>query len=178
MTDPSKIFDGLLVLQYRAGSKKALSLLASKYHTKLCRHSFCYTLDIEVSKDIVQDCWKIIINKIDSLKDPNLFGSWAFRIVTRKSLDLVSKKKRELQKLRESFVMASNDAIETDIEEPIKKLRHAILTLSIEQQMVLRLFYIENYALKEIAEILEISIGTVKSRLFHAREKLKQILNK
>lgn len=178
MSDPSKVFDGLLVLQYRSGTKKALSILVNRYHAKLCRHSYWYTHDIEASKDIVQDCWGIVIKKMDGLKEPNLFSSWAFRIVTRRSLDFVAKRKRELEKLRDSYVSATIETNEEDVEGAIKKLQDGIQKLSEEQQIVLRLFYIEKYSLKEISGILEISTGTVKSRLFHAREKLKTILKK
>lgn len=178
MTDPGKIFDGLIVLQYRSGTRKALNVLVKKYHNKLCKHSYWYTHDLEASKDIVQDCWSVMIKKMDTLKDPNLFGSWAFRIVTRKSLDFVGKRKRELEKLKEPIVSATIEENQKDIEVEVIKLRQAIQTLPKEQQMVLRLFYIEQYSLKEITDILEISIGTVKSRLFHAREKLKTILKK
>ena len=52
----------------------------------------------------------------------------------------------------------------------------SINSLSSKQQVIIKLFYNQNYKLKEISEILEISIGTAKSRLFHAREKLKTIL--
>ena len=178
MTDSNKVFDGLLVLQYRSGNKKALSVLVKKYHSKLCRHSYWYTHDIDTSKDIVQDCWSIIINKLDSLKNPNLFGSWAFRIVTRKSLDFVSQKKREqavlnnYQYVKTTYENADNKKVE------LYKLQEAIYNLTKDQQIVLRLFYIENYKLNEIGEILNISVGTIKSRLFHAREKLKKILKK
>ncbi len=178
MSDPSKIFDGLLVLQYRSGTKKAFSLLVNKYHNKLCKHSYWYTYDIEASKDIVQECWGIIINKLDRLNDPNLFGSWAFRIVTRKSLDFISKRKRELGKIEEYGLTATITDNEEDNKVVIQKLLKGIQTLPKEQQVVLRLFYTESYSLKEMGEILEISIGTVKSRLFHAREKLKIILIK
>ncbi len=178
MTDPSKIFDGLLVLQYRSGTKKAFSLLVSKYHNKLCKHSYWYTYDIDASKDIVQDCWGIVINKLADLKDPNRFGSWVFRIVTRKSLDFVNKRKRELGKRQEYGLNYTEVDAEEENDIAIQKLLKGIQTLAHEQQVVLRLFYIENYALKEISGILEISIGTVKSRLFHAREKLKIILKK
>jgi RNA polymerase sigma-70 factor (ECF subfamily) len=59
-------------------------------------------------------------------------------------------------------------------EESIKKaLLKAINELPIEQQQAIRLFYVEEYSLKEIGDLLNISVGTVKSRLFHAREKLK-----
>lgn len=178
MTDPSKIFDGLLVLQYRSGVRKALSILVNKYHNKLCKHSYWYTHDVNASKDIVQDCWAIIIKKLDGLKDPNLFGSWVFRIVTRRSLDFVKGRNRELGKLHEYHVVLVPEETEENRDEDVRKLINAMQSLPKEQQIVLRLFYTENYSLKEISEILNISIGTVKSRLFHAREKLKTILKK
>lgn len=176
MTDSNKTFDGLLVLQYRSGKKQALGLLVKRYHKKLCRHSFGYTHDIDASKDIVQDSWSTIIHKLDSLREPNLFGSWAFRIVTRRSLDFVRKKKREIEKVNSYPDLQNEDDAKVDKESDIKRLQLMIQVLPKDQQVVLRLFYTEEYSLKEIAEILEISVGTVKSRLFHAREKLKTIL--
>lgn len=176
MSDSNKIFDGLLVLQYRSGKKQALGLLVNRYHQKLCRHSFGYTHDIDASKDIVQDCWSTIIHKLDSLKEPNRFGSWAFRIVTRRSLDFVRKKKREIEKVNSYPDLQNEDDTKSIDESAIQTLQLMIRVLPEDQQVVLRLFYTEEYSLKEIAEILEISIGTVKSRLFHAREKLKTIL--
>ena len=178
MKNPSKIFDGLLVLQYRTGTKKAMNVLVKKYHNRLCRHSYRFTHDIDASKDIVQDCWRIIINKLDGLKDPNRFGSWSFRIVTRKSLDFVNKKNRAIIALRDYDHNLNSDEVETVVNPKTQKLLKAIRLLPKNQQIVIRLFYTETYSLKEIAEILEISSGTVKSRLFHAREKLKSILKK
>ncbi len=52
----------------------------------------------------------------------------------------------------------------------------AIQTLPDEQKAVIKLFYLESYSIKQISELLKISAGTTKSRLFHAREKLKQTL--
>ena len=173
MGNSSKIFDGLLVLQYRSGKKQALSLLVSRYHKKLCRHSYGYTHDIDASKDIVQDCWGTIINKLDGLKEPNRFGSWAFRIVTRKSLDVINKKKREIEKLKAYKNLPNDDDTQLENESALQKLQLMIRVLLKDQQVVLRLFYTEEYSLKEISEILEISVGTIKSRLFHARERLK-----
>ena len=52
----------------------------------------------------------------------------------------------------------------------------AIKSLPENHQMVLNLFYVEDYSLTQIGDILDISIGTAKSRLFHAREKLKRLI--
>lgn len=176
--NPNKIFDALLVLQYRAGNKRALGLLVKRYHGKLCRHSYWYTHDIEASKDIVQDSWSIIISKLATVKDPNAFGSWAMRIVTRKSLDFLSRNKIDRERLRAYHKTQSGLDVEGDKQSILMRLEKAIKLLPNDQQVVLRLFYTEEYSLKEISSILEISTGTVKSRLFHAREKLKTILKK
>jgi RNA polymerase sigma-70 factor (ECF subfamily) len=61
-------------------------------------------------------------------------------------------------------------------ESDLAKVYTAIKDLPQDQQVVLRLFYLEEYSLKEISEIVNKSAGTVKSRLYHAREKLKTIL--
>ncbi|MEZ4811445.1 MAG: RNA polymerase sigma factor [Allomuricauda sp.] len=178
MKTTQKIYDGLLVLEYLAGNDKSLSLLVKRHHPRLCGHSYQYTLDIEASKDIVQDAWKTVIGKLHTLKDPNSFGAWATKIVTRKSLDHINRIRRDRGQLEE--YSSEKHIVETgeDRESEISRLLKAIKELPYDHQKVLRLFYLEEYSLKEIGDILEISVGTTKSRLFHAREKLKKILKK
>jgi len=175
MGDTEKIFDALLVLQYQSGNKQALSLLVNRYHLKLCKHAFWYTQDLHAARDIAQDSWSIILNKIGSLRDPNLFGSWALRIVTRKSLDYLNKSKREREHLKTVKYEKQLEDLDSRASD-LERLKVAMKILPEHQKQVLRLFYTEQYSLKEIGQILEIATGTVKSRLFHAREKLKTIL--
>lgn len=170
------VFDGLLILEYRSGDKNALTLLVKRYHNKFCRHAYWYTKDINVSKDIAQDCWHQILNKMGSLRDPNSFGSWAMTIVTRKSLDYLKKIGAERKNLAKTQKEICDEELPIDNSNTIEKLSSAINDLPSDHRIVLDLFYTEDYSLKEISDILEISVGTVKSRLFHAREKLKTIL--
>jgi RNA polymerase sigma-70 factor (ECF subfamily) len=173
---PNKIFDALLVLQYQAGDKKALGMLVKRHHNRFCSHANWYLSDLDASKDVVQDCWGIIMNKLSNLSDPNSFSSWAMRIVTRKTIDILRQNKTKREKLKQyqytNLEGTNNDEKNTEII----KLQEAIKSLPNNQQIVLRLFYTQEYSLFEIGNILDISIGTVKSRLFHAREKLKTIL--
>lgn len=170
-----KVFDGLLVLQYQSGNRKALGQLVKRHHKRLCAHAYWYTKDFDASKDIVQDCWGTIINKLGNLREPNSFSSWATRIVTRKSLDYLSKNTSRLGKLK-ADTLEENHETTGFKDDLIQQMNEAIAELPKNQQIVLRLFYTQEYSLKEISTILEISVGTVKSRLFHAREKLKSIL--
>ena len=178
MGDTKKIFDALLVLQHQTGNKKAFPLLVNRYHVKMCRHAFWYTHDLSISQDIAQESWSVILKKIGNLKDPNSFGSWAMRIVTRKSLDYLNKNNRERLVLKDLYQNKTEDNPEDNRASQLAQLKVAITTLPEDHRQVLHLFYIEEYSLKEIGEILEIATGTVKSRLYHAREKLKTILKK
>ncbi len=190
MTKPEKIFDGLLVLQYRKGSKKALSLLVKRWHTKLCKHAYYYVKDRDVAKDIAQDSWRVILQHIGNLKDVNSFGSWVLVIVNRKAIDCLRKKQKTDKKLHQYYEdsRTNYDTIETThtitddrvfaATDSAEVIMSSIRKLPNNQQIILRLFYLEEYSILEICKILEISKGTVKSRLFYAREKLKLILKK
>ncbi|MBT8254621.1 MAG: sigma-70 family RNA polymerase sigma factor [Flavobacteriaceae bacterium] len=177
MRKKSDILDGLLVIDFRNGNKKAMALLVKRWHSKFCRQAFWYTQNMDDAKDIVQDCWQLIFRKINQLDDPNAFKSWAMRIVVRKAIDWTRKQKRRPISIS-NFKQKEQEQIEEggSREDLLRRLNEAIKNLPENQGAVLHLFYIQEYNLKEIAEILDISKGTVKSRLYYAREHLKQLL--
>ena len=174
-----QLFDELLILQYQAGNKKAIDLIVKRWHKKLLLHSFRFTRNSEVSKDIVQECWIIIIKNLDQLNEPSKFGVWSYSIVTNKSIDWVRKEQKKRTVLKD---YKSNKEIEASTKDGKNnqqiKLKNEIEKLPLKQQIVLKLFYTENYTIREIGSILSISIGTVKSRLFMAREQLKKCISK
>ncbi len=182
MIKPEKIFDGLLVLQCQNGDKKAFSLLVKRWHAKLCTQAYFYLKDKDIAKDIAQDSWSVIIKKINSLKDPNSFGAWALTITNRKAIDWLRKHEVNRGKVQ-TYYENSRVNYDTEIDnntiedDHTKIVLNAIKKLPENQQIILRLFYVEEYAIHEISNILNISKGTVKSRLFYAREKLKSHLN-
>lgn len=179
MNKPEKIFDALLVKEYQSGNTKAVALLVKRWHVKLCKQAFWYTKDAAVAKDIAQDGWGIILKSLGGLRDPYCFGSWATRIVVRKSIDWLRQQKKEQNQLKlyyESTTISIVDADQTSANPNHVLIRKAIKGLPEEQQLVLLMFYIHEQSLAEIASILNIPAGTVKSRLFTAREKLKKIV--
>jgi RNA polymerase sigma factor (sigma-70 family) len=169
--------DEKLVEAYKAGDQEALAVLVGRWHKLFCNKAYWLVKDKEVAKDIAQDSWTVIIKKIDSLKDSKQFKYWAYRIVCNKSTDWLW-----LQSKKQKRTVGYNLEIEGHViayseKEPLKQaLLKAINELPRHQQTVIRLFYTESYKLKQISDMLGISIGTAKSRLFHAREKLKKEL--
>jgi len=178
MSAKQRITDSKLVSDYQAGNSGSLNLLVKNWHKKFCEKAFWVVRDADVAKDIAQDSWKTIIVKINDLQNPESFGSWAMRIVYTKSLDWVNSNKRTI-KIYEDYKYEQEITATSETKDR-KDLKRALLSkikkLPEQQQMVINLFYIEDYSLKDISELLDISIGTAKSRLFHAREKLKTIL--
>lgn len=169
--------DAKLVEAFQSGNKEALATLVQRWHLQFCKKAYWIVKDADVSKDIAQDSWTTIIDKINTLKNTNSFGSWALRIVYSKSLDALRQKNKERIKQQE-FAKDEASIVEDykDDNQLKSKLLKAIQNLSEQQQLVIKLFYVEDYSIKEISKTLKISVGTVKSRLFHAREKLKQYL--
>ncbi|WP_299158830.1 RNA polymerase sigma factor [uncultured Tenacibaculum sp.] len=177
----NNITDKELVLSYKQGNQKAFTTLVKKWHVDFCKLAFWYVKDRDIAKDVAQESWQVILHKLDKLEKPERFKSWAISIVNRKAIDWLRTNKRVLNKHQKYYKEHMNDVVlnEVNEEDEVKNnLLKAIQKLSIEQQMVVKLFYTQSYSLKEISEFLNISVGTAKSRLFHAREKLKKIIKK
>lgn len=180
MSEYHKIADQWLILKYQSGDKKALEILVKKWHSKLLYHAYRLIGDKDIAKDIVQDSWATIIRKIENLQDPQRFPFWANRIVHNKCVDWIRKqqvkrKKEGEMKLDDMLVITGSE--EENKEQNIQMLIKALSTLPESQKLILTLFYLREQSVKEISLILNIPTGTVKSRLFNAREHLKNILN-
>jgi len=172
-----KTADAILIQHYQEGQKNALVILVKRWHKLFCSQAYRYTKDADVAKDIAQESWSVILDNIDNAVEIQNFGSWAMTIVSRKAIDWLRKqqKNREnLQRQVEDIQTPVHEYLEVDKRLDIIKI--AIRELPTLQQDILRLFYLEEQSLAEISSTLKISKGTVKSRLFYAREKLKTIL--
>ena len=174
--------DTKLVIAYQSGHKKAFAALVKRWHLQFCKFAYCYVKDADIAKDIAQECWTIIYKKLDTLHQPEKFKSWAISIVNRRAIDWIRASNRERHKLHllyeEAPKVSSILEENTDQQEKKIRLKAAIEKLTVQQKTIIDLFYTQEYSLNEISELLHISVGTAKSRLFHAREKLKSILKK
>ena len=172
--------DASLVISFQNGNKEAANLLVKRWHIQFCKLAFWICKDADLAKDIAQESWVIIFEKLHNLKDPKKFKSWCISIVNRKTIDWIRTKNRENKKLNSLYEDSDKTSIHGELEEDKTKLlsilKTAIEGLSSDQKMIVTLFYLENYSLKLLSETLHISVGTAKSRLFHAREKLKKSL--
>lgn len=167
------ILDELLVLRTQNGDMKAFSLLVKRWQPALLRQAYRLTRDDDAALDIAQDTWHAIAMGIHKLKSPQAFKTWSFRVVSNKSVNWIKdrQKQRTLQGESESgIILAEQDSSSKNVE----LIRRALNELPIKSKTILSMFYIDNHSVKEISEILSLSDGTVKSRLFYARKMLKE----
>lgn len=168
--DQDHILDEWLVLQAQDGDMKAYSILIKRWHPKMLNHAYRMTKDAEVAKDITQEAWKAITAKLQSLRSPAAFKVWVYRIISNKSADWIKErqKERDLIQHKEELI---------DHQEPLDnldKIKRALNELPEESKLMLTMFYLDGHSVRAISEILNLSEGTVKSRLFYSRKKLKE----
>lgn len=166
-----------LIDRYLSGDKSTLAILVKRWHKTFCEKAFWVLRDKDWSKDVAQECWIIIINKLNTLKKAENFKSWALRIIYTKAIDAHKRRKKEFQNWTKMDKSVTDESTDSEEKTVLKsKLLNAIHDLPKEKQDIIRLFYTEEYSLKEISNFLKIPLGTAKSRLFKAREKLKSII--
>lgn len=167
-----EITDEWLVLRSQEGSPGALNLLLKRWQPRLSARAYHLTEAVDATADITQESLIGIANGIRRLNDPGKFRSWAFSIVSNKSRDWVRRQARE--RTLPNLTEANPESIEeTSPERSGDLLREALSLLEKDDRELLRLHYYEGLSLLEIATIESIPTGTVKSRLFTAREHLR-----
>jgi RNA polymerase sigma-70 factor (ECF subfamily) len=129
----------------------------------------------EAARDVVQDTWIGAIRGLGGLRDPAQFRAWIYGIATRKCVDAIRANRRRRSLAADSAAAGSDRQVELAPERQID-LETAIRTLPPMHRAVVHLFYREDLSVEEIAAVLEVPPGTVKSRLHHAREALRRQL--
>ncbi|MBO6525098.1 MAG: RNA polymerase sigma factor [Balneolaceae bacterium] len=179
--EETHILNDYLVVRYQEGDKQALKLLIKQFHPRLEQQIFAQTRDKASLEDLVQESWYAIIAGLTTVTLRINFEVWALSIARRKAIDWIREQQRA-RKRAQFFVQeemnapTEEDALDIILERKAQ-LKLAIKGLPHSQRIVLTMFYLENYSVQEISDVLRISDGTVKSRLFNAREHLKEIFN-
>jgi RNA polymerase sigma-70 factor (ECF subfamily) len=173
----AQIYNELLVLKCQQGSKDAFDELVERWQKRLWHYAFQLTGSDAAAWDIVQEAWVGIINGIRKLGDTAVFPRWAFRILNNKCADWL--RKQHLQS-RLSDQLANQTQDESDEKqngsEKAESLQAAVEKLSPQRRALLALRYREGFDISQIAEILCIPEGTVKSRLHRTLERLRQVM--
>lgn len=129
----------------------------------------------EDAKDVLQEAYCEALKHIKDLRDYNSFDIWFYRILINKCKQMYKKIKNKTKELPldESIMTIDAMSSKTRVDEKII-LKDIIFNLSNEHKEVVILKYFQGFSLKEMSEITDLPLGTVKSRLFYAVEKIKK----
>ncbi|MCS7231933.1 MAG: sigma-70 family RNA polymerase sigma factor [Elusimicrobiota bacterium] len=174
--------ENLLILLAQKGDIEAFEKLIQKYQKEIYNLALFKTQNATLAEEIAQETIIRIYKNINKFKFKSSFYTWVYRITYNTLNDLVKKfKPFEEIPLDESVGSVSfNNELENEFHklELSEKIRYLITKIPHKFQFVLILADIEGKNYQEIAEILKIRIGTVKSRLFRARKILKELIIK
>jgi RNA polymerase sigma-70 factor (ECF subfamily) len=165
----------LLVLEAQDGSRAAFGRLARHHHPGLLRYALSLARDPGLAQDAVQDGWLTVVRKLRRLDDPRAFRGWLYHAVRWRVLDrLNARSRRGEEPLPEP---AGQPAVDDDARRDRRlDLDAGLARLHPGEREVLQLFYLRGLRVADIAVALDVPAGTVKSRLYRARQQLKTIL--
>ncbi|MBU3993056.1 MAG: RNA polymerase sigma factor [Alphaproteobacteria bacterium] len=167
-----------MIAAARSGSRAAFEALARHWHARLVAHGFRLLQDRELAAEAAQAAWLDIARGLRGLRDEQAFPAWAYRIVTRRCANLI----RQRQGQRDLLAEMMAEPMPTFMTEPYvqgqdgQALQRAISLLPPGQRAALALHYFEELSIAEVAVALAIPAGTVKTRLMHGRNQLRQLL--
>lgn len=172
--------EALLVRQAQGGSTSAFRGLAGRWHRKLVAHAWRLLGDFDQANDAAQGAWVEIALGLKRLRDPVAFPAWAYRITTRQATAIIRRRQSDrrltsaLEQVAETAPAAGH--VEETPASDIAALHRAIRSLPPAQRAALALHHFENLSVAEVAIALDTPVGTIKTRLMHARLKLRAAL--
>ena len=173
-----RILDELLVLSAREGSREAYERLVRRWQESLWRHARRLVGREDVAWDVLQEAWIDITKGLSQLEDPARFRRWAYTIVTRRATDWRRRNGRHEAAVEwPAEGLPAADAGEQRAAA-VDALRRALRRMDPDGRALLALFYVEGFDTNEIAHILEVPAGTVRSRLHTARSRLREIMER
>ena len=174
-----QIEDALLILRVQEGDRKAWRELVRRWQPRVYAQARRMTGHREGASDVAQESWLAMVRSITRLDDPTRFRPWAYRIVANKASDWIRRRQRDRKvTVGHDQPLEPINPSESGEDDRLGPLRKAIRQLPQKHRGLISMFYIDEMPLNEIAEVLDIPLGTVKSRLHGIRQELKQAIQR
>ncbi len=172
------------------GDVAAFEALVKAYETKLYNVAFRMVSDSEDAMDIVQEVFLKAYQALPNFRGDSKFSTWIYRICMNASLDHLRRHKKAQVYSLDAPVEFSDSEAQRQVEDSAEsteeivearflgeKMLHVLNDLEPHYRAVLILCDVQGYSYQEIAEILDMSLGTVKSRIHRARNILRKLMD-
>ncbi len=180
--------DSAIVSKALKGDQDAYSLLLTKYRGAIYSLVFKMIKNKEEAEDLVQETFIKAFSALASFNDEYAFSTWLFKIASNNCIDFLRKKRLKMLSI-DKPVQSKDGAMPKEYPDPIRNPemqlieteKSSIIDVAIDNlpkkyRIAIIMRHKEEKSYEEIAEALNIPLGTVKARIFRAREKLKKYL--
>lgn len=176
--------DELLVFRAKNGDLKAYEMLIERYQHKVYNLTAKMVKNEEDARDLAQETFIQMYQKLPRFRGDSSFGTWVYRVASNKCLDFLRQKKAEVARItlstfeKEIFPCDNRGSPEESAirEDESRRLRDALESLPRAYRIVIVLQHYQQLSYKEIAEILDLPVKTVATRLYRAKSILKEKL--
>tara|TARA_B100000945_G_scaffold302136_1_gene285480 strand:- start:9 stop:584 length:576 start_codon:yes stop_codon:yes gene_type:complete len=185
MKKNSDDIDSVLIEKAKNGNKGAFSILVNKYYPRVYATLFSFTKSKEDSEDLSQQTFIKVWQQLDSFRGDSAFFTWVYRIAINLAKNFVASSGYKKQKINTSIEQAEIDISSfEDIEsavihkQSLKEIKNFINTLPESLKTAFTLREVEGKSYEDISFITDTPIGTVRSRIFRARESIIDFMKK
>jgi RNA polymerase sigma-70 factor (ECF subfamily) len=171
--------DQALLERFRRGDRAAFAELVVRYQRPLYNAAFWVLRKAEDASDVTQTVFLRVAERLDEYDPKYKFFSWIYRIAVNESLDLLRRNGREEELDDEIDVPgaeSANPESQVGAAEVSRRIRSAMMGMATNDRIVLSLRHFSECSYEEIGRILELDEKTVKSRLYEARSRLRDLL--
>jgi RNA polymerase sigma factor (sigma-70 family) len=170
--------EAALVAQALTGDHEALGVLVTRYAPSVRRVTRAILGDVAEADDAAQDGFLLALLKLDQFDRTRAFGPWLMRVVTNAAIDRGRRRRIRSTRPLEDDVAASTPLPDVQVERRAlgERLQAALAQLPERYRTAIVLFDVEGYSHAEIAAMLGVARGTVRSAVFHARRRLRRLL--
>lgn len=176
--------DSLLIDKARQGNKEALNILMTKHYPRVYASLYAYTKSKEDAEDLAQATFIKAWKALESFRGDSAFFTWLYRIAINLAKNhfqssAFKKQKMNISEDERVFEIEDTSNIETDLmhEDSLRMINSFIHTLPENLRTSFTLREVEGKSYEEIATITDTPIGTVRSRIFRARETILDYIN-
>lgn len=174
-----KVTDRDLVLQLQGGNLEALGALYDRHRRMVYRTALVITGDTDAASDLLQDVFLRLHRFADNIDSRRPLEPWLYRMTINLTYDWVKRMNRWPRPLEDladwlAGAVENNPYEITEKNDEWQQVQLAVSALPLPQRVVVVLYYLNDQSLQEIAEILSVPVGTVKSRLHYGRHALKK----
>ena len=174
----SRFGEQILVLQARQGDMDTFRRLVNLYERRLLYYILRFVDDADQALDVLQEVWMSAFRLLPKLASPEAFRVWLYKIAHGKVVEFRRRERRITSVEEAARTMPEAASCDEPVLEDVELVHQALAHLSVEHREVLVLHFLEGMQFEEIAQSVSCPLGTVKSRMYHAKRLLREVIER